>query len=143
MILVLSLLFVLFYIWFYYQVGVYATPLGGAFLLGWAAYSVEAHWMIIAGATIAGWLLVFFILGFLRALRRTWPLAGVLEVGLIFVPSAVFTGGMVHMLSQSAGQVEAIVLSVIAGVFVGVVACQKHEARMGPIEQQDEQGAAE
>ena len=40
MIYVAGLAFILFYIWIYYRVGVYATPLGGAFLLGWAALSV-------------------------------------------------------------------------------------------------------
>ncbi len=143
MLYVAGLAFIIFYIWIYYRVGVYATPLGGAFLLGWAAFSLGAYWMIIAVAAVAGWFLVFFILGLLRGMRGRWPFAGVLEMGLVFVPSALFSGAMVHMFAEPAGAIEAVVLGVIAGVFVGVVACRKHEERMRLAQKQNDQGAAE
>lgn len=124
------IIFVLFSLWIYYKVGVYATPLGGAFLLGWGAHALIGHWMVTAGAALVGWALVYFILGVLRGMRPTWPFARFVEMALVFVPSALFFGGLVQFYTEGAGKIESIVLGVIAGVAVGAVAWIKHEARM-------------
>ena len=114
----------------YWKAAVYAAPFGMAFVFGSIANAMGGHWVTVAIAALIGVGVMYFILGFLRELGKTQPIALWTQRLLVFGPSFYFAFGVTNILMRSEwdrGVFESTLVSAVVGLILGIVAHTKFE----------------
>lgn len=106
-------------------VGVYAAPIGMAFVFGWVATALDLHWVSVLIAALMGAGSIYLLLGYLRRLGESWPFAHILVMAILFLPSFLFSAGLTYLLMHdewSRGGIESGIVALFIGTLFGLFA---------------------
>ena len=130
MITLITIIFILILGYAYWKAAVYAAPFATAFVFGKAVSALGGHWITVAIAALTGIFVTYVVLGLLREMGKTRPLALWAQRLLVFAPSFYFSFQVTNYLMRNEwehGAFESTLVATVAGLAIGFVAHTKFE----------------